>query len=165
MAYKRNGYRGNRTNSFEEVTSLTSGDGDAVDPIKSELSRKEKRGIKRAQRDLYKAGIVGIGPSTPAIEVESSPAPLGTGTGYSIGNKAIASVAPMPGSMGDGITLIPEPPSKKDPEPNISTFKSGSGESNYKTSKAPTKSKYLRKGKGFRNKDRGRKHGISGKNR
>ena len=82
------------------------------------LTKKEKRAIKRSQRQnkssevtdgMYKAGIVGIGPSTPAIEVKGSSAPLGTGTGYSIENKETHSVAPMPGTMGKEITLIPEP--------------------------------------------------------
>ncbi len=90
--------------------------------VGDELTRKEKRAIKKSQRQnksskvtrsLNEAGIAGIGPSTPAIEVEGYTSkdirPIGTGTGYNIEGKAIASVAPMPGTMGDGITLTPNP--------------------------------------------------------
>ena len=118
------------------------------------LTKKEKRAIRRSQRQnkssevtdsLYKAGIVGIGPSTPAIGVEDSPAPPGTGTGYSIGNKAVASVAPMPGTMGDGITLIPEP---KTP-PNIGKKKDldvKESKRGKKRGRSKIKSKFLKTG-------------------
>ena len=126
------------------------GPGDTGD----ELTKKNKKAIRKSQsknkssevsEGLYKAGIVGIGPSTPAIEVKGSPAPLGTGTGYSIENKAIASVAPMPGTMGDGITLIPEP---KTP-PNIGKKKDldvKESKRGKKRGRSKSKSKFLKTG-------------------
>jgi len=170
MAYKRNGYRGNQTNSFEEVSSVT-----GVDPVKSDLSKKDKRGIRKAQRknksskvtdDLYKAGIVGIGPSTPAIEVKGSPSQPGTGTGYNIENQATHSVAPIPGTMGKGITLIPPPP---EPTPGSSTggnktkLNDNPGRRKGIFSQAPSKSKYLGKGGKHFGRVKRNNRGISGK--
>lgn len=123
--------RGKWKNEYEGSQGMTSAELEkgmidrTLSPLNltgDELTRKEKKAIRKSQRknksskvtdDMYKAGIVGIGPSTPAIEVEGHISkdirPIGTGTGYSIGNKAIASVAPMPGTTGEGVTLIPEP--------------------------------------------------------
>lgn len=182
MAYKQNGYRGNRTNSFNEISGLTGGESD---PVKSDLTPKEKRGVRKAQRknkstkvseELYKAGVIGIGPSTPSIEVEDSTAPPGTGTGYNIEGKATYSVAPMPGTnIGADITTTtvphnPPPPTKKDPDPKTPPIRFSDGKIKVPTSKSPHRSKYLKtglfgSGKGFFTKSRGRKRGISGKRR
>jgi hypothetical protein len=179
MAYKQNGYRGNRTNSFNEISGLTGGESD---PVKSDLTRKEKRGIRKAQRknkstkvseELYKAGVIAVGPSTPFIEVKDSQAPPGTGTGYNIDAGASFSVAPMPGTTGPEVTTTivprtPPPSTKPDPDPKPRPIKFSDGKIKAPTSKAPRRSKYLKtglfSGKGFLNKGyRGTKRGISGK--
>ena len=180
MAYKQNGYRGNRTNSFKEISGLTGGESD---PVKSDLTPKEQRQIRRAQRQnkssevsegLYDAGVMAIGPSTKAIEVEDSPAPPGTGTGYNADGAAFVSVAPMPGTTGGGITTTPipttpPPTTRKDPDPKPKPTKIKVGQNTGIFNQAPRKSKYLKTGlfggKGFLRKSRGRNRGISGKNR
>ena len=50
MAYKRNGYRGNQTNSFEEVTSLTGGDEVAPTKGGNDPEKLEARQIKLKEK-------------------------------------------------------------------------------------------------------------------